>query len=317
MQADKPTVRTGPPRILCTGIAVLDQVFRVAAFPQHDEKTRALEFASVVGGGAANAAIAIVRLGGVACFAGPLGGGSGDDPVGDGILAGLEAAGVSCDCVRVDGKTSPVSAVLVDAKGGRTIVHHRDAALGMARADDPERLVADVDGVLADDHYPDFVAPICAAARRRGVPVVLDVEKPVSAGAPLWIAATHRIFSRSGFAATTRPGDLAACLARLAAGDEAFHAVTDGARPVCWRAGKSGGEMPVFPVDAVDTLAAGDVFHGAFALALLEAGNSLRALRFAAAAAALKCRRFGGGTAAPTRAEVDRFLAGAEAIRAI
>jgi sugar/nucleoside kinase (ribokinase family) len=187
----------------------------------------------------------------------------------------------------------------------------------MAQADDPERLIADVDGVLADDHYPDFAAPICAAARRRGLPVVLDVEKPVSAGAPLWTAATHRIFSRSGLAATTGSGDLATCLARLAAGDDAFHAVTDGARPVRWRAGKSSGEMPVFPVDAVDTLAAGDVFHGAFALALLEAGDSLRALRFAAAAAALKCRRFGGGTAAPTRAEVDRFLADAEAIRAI
>jgi sugar/nucleoside kinase (ribokinase family) len=64
----------------------------------------------------------------------------------------------------------------------------------------------------------------------------------------------------------------------------------------------------VFPVDAVDTLAAGDVFHGAFALALLEGGDPLQALRFAAAAAAIKCSRFGGGMAAPTRAEVDRFL---------
>ncbi len=317
MRADKPTLGSGRPRILCTGIAVLDQVFRVAAFPERDEKTRALEFASVVGGGAANAAIAIVRLGGAACFAGPLGGGSGNDPVGDGILAGLEAAGVGCDCVRVDGGASPVSAILVDAQGGRTIIHHRDPALRMAQAGDPDRLVADVDGVLADDHYPDFVAPICAAARRRGLPVVLDVEKPSSAGGPLWVAATHRIFSRAGLTATTGSGDLAAGLARLAAGDEAFHAVTDGARPVCWRTGGSGGKMPVFPVDAVDTLAAGDVFHGAFALALLEAGDSVQALRFAAAAAALKCRRFGGGAATPTRTEVDRFLSGVDAVRSL
>jgi sugar/nucleoside kinase (ribokinase family) len=237
--------------------------------------------------------------------------------VGDGILAGLEAAGVGCDCVRVDGGVSPVSAILVDPQGGRTIVHHRDPALGMAQADDPERLVADIDGVLADDHYPEFVAPICAAARRRGLPVVLDVEKARSAGGPLWIAATHRIFSRGGLTATTGSGDLAAGLARLAAGVEAFHAVTDGASPVCWRAGESAGKMPVFPVDAVDTLAAGDVFHGAFALALLEAGDSVGALRFAAAAAALKCRRFGGGAATPTRAEVDRFLSDIDAVRAL
>jgi sugar/nucleoside kinase (ribokinase family) len=146
------------------------------------------------------------------------------------------------------------------------------------------------------------------------LPVVLDVEKPVTTGAPLWIAATHRIFSRSGLPATTGPGDLAAGLARLAAAGEAFHAVTDGARPICWRAGGSSGKIPVFPVDAVDTLAAGDVFHGAFALALLEGGDPLEALRFAAAAAAIKCSRFGGGMAAPTRAEVDRFLLEAAAV---
>jgi sugar/nucleoside kinase (ribokinase family) len=51
------------------------------------------------------------------------------------------------------------------------------------------------------------------------------------------------------------------------------------------------------------------VFHGAFVLALLETGDPVTALRFAAAAAALKCLRFGGGRATPTRAEVEGFLA--------
>ncbi len=76
MPADERTPAVRRPRILCTGIAVLDQVFRVGAFPQRDAKTRALEFISVVGGGAANAAIAIARLGGAARFAGPLGDGT-------------------------------------------------------------------------------------------------------------------------------------------------------------------------------------------------------------------------------------------------
>ncbi len=84
--------------------------------------------------------------------------------------------------------------------------------------------------------------------------------------------------------------------------------MTDGAGPIRWRAGDAGGEAPAFAVDAVDTLAAGDVFHGAFALALIEQGDPVRALRFAAAAAALKCARFGGGAAAPTRGEVERLL---------
>jgi sulfofructose kinase len=59
---------------------------------------------------------------------------------------------------------------------------------------------------------------------------------------------------------------------------------------------------------AVDTLGAGDVWHGAFALALAEGRPERQAVRFASAAAALKCTRFGGRNGAPRRAEVDAFL---------
>jgi sulfofructose kinase len=66
--------------------------------------------------------------------------------------------------------------------------------------------------------------------------------------------------------------------------------------------------MPTFPVKAVDTLAAGDVFHAAFALALAEQRSNAEALRFASAVAALKCMRFGGIAGAPTRPELEEFL---------
>jgi len=68
--------------------------------------------------------------------------------------------------------------------------------------------------------------------------------------------------------------------------------------------------IPAFPVQAVDTLGAGDVFHGAFTLAVAEGSALEPALRFASAAAALKCSRFGGAFAAPQRAEVEAFLGG-------
>jgi sugar/nucleoside kinase (ribokinase family) len=61
-------------------------------------------------------------------------------------------------------------------------------------------------------------------------------------------------------------------------------------------------------VHTVDTLGAGDVFHGAFALAITEKQDLPQALRFASAAAALKCTRFGGAYAAPQRAEVEALL---------
>jgi sulfofructose kinase len=66
--------------------------------------------------------------------------------------------------------------------------------------------------------------------------------------------------------------------------------------------------VPAFAVDAVDTLAAGDAWHGAFALALAEGRDERAAIRFASAAAAIKCTRFGGRAGLPSRAEVDAFL---------
>jgi sulfofructose kinase len=59
------------PHILCAGIAVLDEVFRVREFPLPDNKVEASDFITVGGGCAANAAVAIARLGGKVTFAAP------------------------------------------------------------------------------------------------------------------------------------------------------------------------------------------------------------------------------------------------------
>ena len=67
--------------------------------------------------------------------------------------------------------------------------------------------------------------------------------------------------------------------------------------------------VPVFTVNAIDTLAAGDVFHAGVALALAEGHDEIAAMRFGSAAAAIKCTRFGGSMGAPKRAEVDALLA--------
>jgi sulfofructose kinase len=67
--------------------------------------------------------------------------------------------------------------------------------------------------------------------------------------------------------------------------------------------------LPAFTVETVDTLGAGDVWHGAFALALAEGMSEREAVRFSSATAALKCARFGGRSGTPNRDELERFLA--------
>jgi sulfofructose kinase len=302
-------IRAVAPRILCAGMAVLDEVFRVERFPAANAKAQASAFLSVVGGCAANAAIAISRLGGRVELVAALGA-TPTDAIGDRILSGLAQEGVACrDVVRVAGATSAVSSVLVDAAGDRMIATRCDEQLFAAKADDPLALVAAVDAVLADNWLPDLVVPICAAARRRGIPVVVDGDGPMSEASELVKLATHLVFSAEALRATAGLDDLGAALGRVGAHSQAFVAVTDGANDVLWRDGDALRRMPVFAVRVEDTLAAGDVFHGAFALALAEGVTEIEALRFAAASAAIKCMRWGGGSSAPQRAEVEALLA--------
>ncbi|HEY1544766.1 MAG TPA: PfkB family carbohydrate kinase [Xanthobacteraceae bacterium] len=305
-----PSTSAGAPRILCAGMAVLDEIFRVDEFPPADGKTQASEFAAVGGGCAANAAIAVARLGGRASFAGPLGGPAGQEPISDRILAGLGPEGVDCvGCVRLDGVASAVSAIFVNARGERTIATYRDHRLDAVTPRDADTLAAAADMVLADNRFPNFALPICRSAQRRGVPVVLDADKPVQPHDPLFAACSHIVFSAEGLRATMRTDDLAAALRQFGERTSAFIAVTNGPGPVLWRDEVDAiRQLPVFRVIAVDTLAAGDVFHGAFALALIEGRDAEEALRFAAAAASLKCTRFGGSAAAPMRSEVDALL---------
>jgi sulfofructose kinase len=294
-------------RVLCAGIAVLDHVYQLEKFPLPGTKTRARDFALVGGGCAANAAVAIARLGGAAALAAPLG----DDAVGDQILAGLAAEGVDCSAsIRVAGATSPISAILVDASGERMIVNRRDEGLSAARLDHPELLLEGFDAVLADNRFGRFVLPLCRAARARGLPVVLDGDRPTVATDELLTACTHIVFAADGLRATAGFDDLRGALQEIALKTPAFLAVTDGERGVLWLDGEQVRERAAHEVRVVDTLGAGDVFHGAFALALAEGQNVADIIEFANAAAAVKCTRFGGISGAPSRAEVVQLLTG-------
>jgi sulfofructose kinase len=294
------------PHILCAGIAVLDEVFRVREFPLPDNKVEASEFITIGGGCAANAAVAIMRLGGKVTFAAPLGGPAGQDAIGDRLIEGLAQEGVDCGgCMRVPGARTPVSAIFIDARGDRTIATYRDHRLNAVLPEDPDGLVAGVDAVLVDNRFAGFVTPICRAARRAGLPVVIDADRPTAETEALFALGTHVIFSGECLRLTTGTDDLAAGLARMAQFTDAFIAVSNGPLPVLWREDGAIREMAVFPITAIDTLGAGDVFHGAFALALAEGCGIAGAMRFAAASAGLKCTRFGGSTGAPRRPEVE------------
>jgi sulfofructose kinase len=303
------------PRILCAGIIVLDEVFRVDEFPQPDGKVQANGFFVVNGGCAANAAVAIARLGGRAALAGPMGGPTGDDENGDRVLKALARENVDCAaCQRIDGLGTALSAIFMNARGDRTIVTYRDERIAAARPRDPEGIVSTADAVLVDNRYPDFVLPICEAARRRNLPVVLDADRPTVEDDPLFRVASHVVFSWECLRETTGVSDLGEGLLRIAGKTAAFLAVSNGPDDIVYLDRGTLRRLPVFKIAAVDTLGAGDAFHGGFVLALAEGQSEVEAMRFGAAVAGIKCTRIGGSAGAPTRAEVEVFLARPEAM---
>ena len=168
--------------------------------------------------------------------------------------------------------------------------------------------MAAVDAVLLDNRYPDFVIPIAKAAAARGIPRVLDIDYGEAAADPTMPFCDYVIASAESARAITGVKDLDGALLALGRDYDGFLAVTDGPAGVAWRDGSAVRHMPAFPVTAVDTLGAGDIFHAGFAVRLIETGDPVEAMRFGSAAAALKCARFGGAAGTPRRADVDAFL---------
>ena len=299
-----------PVRLLSVGALTLDTILRVETLPTHQGKFIASDGVQIASGMATSAACAAKRLGAeVSLWAS-----AGDDPVGDQLIAGIEAEGVDCSHVRrVSGARSALASIVVDAHGERIIVPFYDKR---AQADPEVLPFADIkafDAVLVDVRWPGAAALALKAAHAIGRPAILDADTaPMAVLEQLLPLASHIIASEPAVRIICGQAlDLESACTDLASRTDAFVAVTGGAAGTWWfdRTAGSSRHVAAPKIKAVDTLAAGDVFHGAFAVGLAEAMPVEQALRFASAAAALKCQRFGGRLGAPDRAETLALVA--------
>jgi len=296
------------PRILCIGIPVRDLTFRVAGLPARGSKENASHFEEICGGNSLNAAIGIVRLGGRASMCGPMG--DSKETASRYIFEQLGHEGIETrHIVQMPGLVTPISGIMIDPTGERTIVTFRDPALWKVQLPSADALLDDCAAILVESRCAEFSTDLCAEARRRGIPVVVDVDRAMSLSEGLLTASSHLVFSSEPLQETADVADDGAALKKIAKLTPSFLAGTRGARGTIWLDDQGQlQETPAFPVHTVDTLGAGDVFHGAFTLAITEGQPLQDALRFASAAAALKCTRYGGAFAAPQRIEVEALL---------
>jgi sugar/nucleoside kinase (ribokinase family) len=282
------------PHILCAGLVALDLEMRVAEHPVQGIKHRATASRMTHGGGALNAAAAIVRLGGQVTLAGAIGA----DDLGAILCGRIEALGVGRDLLQVvAGQATPHSAVLITPDGERTIINRRDDGLDLLPVvPEPFAFAA----VLADTRFPALSAVVLATARAAGRPAVLDAEAPVGIAKAALREASHVAFSVQGLVDYAGRAD-AAALAEVARDLGTWVCVTRGPHPVLCHDGQSGYEVPVPQVEAANTNGAGDLWHGAFALALARGQDAATAVAGANEAAA----RFVSGDVFPRQSIIE------------
>lgn len=285
------------PRGVFVGLSTLDVLQLVNRVPTANDKVRALEVSVAAGGPAANAAVVFAALGGHATLVTRIG----SDPVGALVRADLTNCGVRVvDAPGMSGVATPVASILVTRDTGeRAVVSAVDQA-GSRRPEptrgDPADLIelAGVDVVLVDSYERDVSGPLARRARALGIPVLLDCgEKKEFTDSQLPdidIAVVAEGYVPGG------PVAIAADLRRhrvpygvSTAGGEALSFYTPGSEAVRTQ------QVP--RVTVVDTLGAGDFFHGALAFAVGRDGLSGKEfpaeLAFAAGIASRSVQEFG------------------------
>ncbi len=303
---EPPSSGAPPFDVVGFGVNALDLIAVIDGYPAPDTKVPFSEFAVQGGGMTATAMVACARLGLRARYVGK---------IGTDLWArlsrrllrheGVDVRGV----IRAEGSSGHVSVVLADrATGQRTLFFRRPPEYEV-RPEELDRAVITsgrllhVDGVDAD-------AAMRAIdwAREANMRITMDGERIVPGIEHVWPRVDLLVCNPRFLAAVTGTSEPGQGLRALAARGPARVAVTLAERGVLGFAEGRLAHVPGFPVAAIDTNGAGDVFHGACAIGELRDWPFDWTLTFANAVAAMKCRALGGRAGIPRLAEVSEFL---------
>lgn len=285
-------------QVVGLGQACVDYLGGLIAFPQEDEKAELPDLHIRCGGPASTALITLSRLGISTAFLGSIS----DDPFGVKILNHLTKEKVDVSFLKITpGYTSQFAFIAVTkGSGKRTIFWHRGTVPHLGKSDidiSPfvKARILHVDGLMVE-------ASIEAArqAKKLGMTVVIDAGTMRKDSKKL-IGLVDILIASETFATPL--------VGPTASHETALHALRAlGPEQVIITLGAKGSiglndqgmiRQKAFPVSAVNTTGAGDVYHGGYIYGLLQGWNMRACMRFASAAAALKCTETGTQTTIP------------------
>jgi sugar/nucleoside kinase (ribokinase family) len=270
------------------GLSTVDVVYSVDEFPSANSKIVARSQDVFAGGPATNAAIAFAHLGGKPTLVTVVG----RHPLASAILGELKQNSVQLIDLNPGFEDAPViSSVSVNAAAERNVVSANATRVNALPAQVDEAVLARASVVLVDGHYMQACQAWAKAARARGVPVVLDGGS--------WKDGTHELLKSNDAAICSADFKPPQCddeddvLEYLKASGVTNIAITQGAEPMRFVSGAASGSAPVPQVKLVDTMGAGDIFHGAFCYYASIGHGFVAALGEAARIATASCRFHG------------------------
>ncbi len=267
------------------GLSTIDIVYNVDEFPAPNGKVAARSQSIFVGGPATNAAIAFAHLGGQATLVTAVG----RIRMAQAIRQELERYSVQLIDLNPDLDDVPViSSVAVDSAGRRNVVSANAARFITPVAEANRKLCERASIILVDGHFMQACQAWASEAQANGVPVVLDGGS--------WKDGTEELLKSVQTAICSADFLPPGCTSKddvvqfLKDRRVANIAITDGADPVHFASGQSSGTLRVPEVEVVDTMGAGDIFHGAYCHFASAGAGFVEALAEAAKVAAESCR---------------------------
>ena len=302
--------------IVVIGSSNVDLIMKMDHLPARDETVTNATFMQTFGGKGANQAVAAGRAGGNVIFVNCVG----DDPYTEEMIAGFEASGVRTDTITHEQDVASGSALIMIGEGGHnyiSVAPGANARLTPARVDAVRDVIADASYVLMQYEIPrETIEHALDIADEAHVPVVWNYA-PAN---PFDVANLQKVAivvvnepeasALTGLPVGDRESARAAALKLQELGAGTAIVTLGEAGSVIASREIEGGvtHVPAFPVEAVDTTAAGDTYCGCLVVALAEGKSLTEAIKFAGAAAALCVQKLGAQPSTPWRADIDAFL---------
>jgi sugar/nucleoside kinase (ribokinase family) len=273
---------------LFIGMVTLDLVYLSSKLPGNNQKVVASDYTVAAGGPATNAAVTFSYLGNQATILGVVG----THPITHLIRGDLESQGVAiADLDPTTPQPPPVSSIIVtQATGDRAVISLNATKMQISSNQLPAALDLVVDLVLIDGHQIEAGCAIAQLAKDNNIPVVIDGGS--------WKPGFEKVLPFVDYAICSANFYPPGCstseevIAYLAAAGIPHIAITQGENPIQYLSRGVSGQLPVPQINAVDTMGAGDVFHGAFCHYILEQ-NFTDSLAAATKIASHSCQFFG------------------------